>query len=158
MSSKIRYYTGIGSRKTPSKTRAEMIKLASELYDMGWWCRTGDAEGADGAFIMGSSPHTTIYKPKDYYEGKWKASWRLVLSVHPAPEHVIKKYQKVLGRNPYQLLGYDLDEKSEFVVCWTPGGKAVGGTAVNIKLAEIYDIPVFNLFNCTIQEVLDFVK
>jgi hypothetical protein len=44
------------------------------------------------------------------------------------------------------ILGKNLDEPVKFVVCWTPGGKVVGGTGVAIQIAHKNNIPVINLF------------
>jgi hypothetical protein len=33
----------------------------------------------------------------------------------------------------------------KFVLCWTPGGKDVGGTAQALRIARHYDIYVCNL-------------
>ena len=35
---------------------------------------------------------------------------------------------------------------SNFVVCYTPDGKASGGTGQAIRIAEYYNIPIYNLF------------
>jgi hypothetical protein len=49
------------------------------------------------------------------------------------------------GRNPFQILGKDLNDPDDFVLCYTKHGKIEGGTATAIKLALKYNIPVFNL-------------
>lgn len=36
---------------------------------------------------------------------------------------------------------------SSFIICWTPSGKEVGGTAMAIKLAKKRGITVINLAN-----------
>ena len=43
------------------------------------------------------------------------------------------------------ILGSELDKPVDFVVCWTKGAKEVGGTAMGIKVAKKYSIPVFNI-------------
>jgi hypothetical protein len=55
--------------------------------------------------------------------------------------------QKLIARNGYQILGKDLNDPVEFVLCWTPGGEIIGGAAQGIKIANFIQIPVFNLFN-----------
>ena len=52
------------------------------------------------------------------------------------------------ARNCYQVLGRGLNNPSKFLLCWTEGGKAVGGTRTAIKLAERYDVPILNFGSC----------
>lgn len=42
------------------------------------------------------------------------------------------------------LLGRDLNDPVDFVVCWTPGAQAVGGTGQALRIAEAYGIKVYN--------------
>ena len=51
----------------------------------------------------------------------------------------------MLAQNTYQIAGKDLDLASDCVICWTPNGQEVGGTAQAIRLAKTLNIPVFNL-------------
>jgi hypothetical protein len=132
-----------------------MTVLAGILESEGWILRTGDAKGADTAFSNGViMDFNKVIFPKGSQTEK---STFLALSVHPNPE-AAKKYLDYIGRDPLQLLGKYLDEPSKFVICWTPGGKTVGGTAVNILLAEKFDIPVFNLFIMTQKEILEKIE
>lgn len=66
------------------------------------------------------------------------------------------------SRNCHQILGYDLESPVSCVICWTPEGKVVGGTATAIKLAMKYNIPVFNLGvsdkEKVIQDIIEFLK
>ena len=67
--------------------------------------------------------------------------------------------KKFMTRNVYQVIGKDLESPSKFVVCWTPKGEIVGGTAQAMKLAQKLDIPIFNLYNAnTKNELIDFVS
>jgi len=49
----VKYYTGIGSRKTPPEILKIMHTLAWHLADKGWTLRSGGAGGADNAFENG---------------------------------------------------------------------------------------------------------
>lgn len=49
----MKYYTGIGSRETPSEILALMTKVGQKLASEGWCLRSGGAEGADTAFEEG---------------------------------------------------------------------------------------------------------
>ena len=52
-----------------------------------------------------------------------------------------------MNRNAMQILGRWGDNPVDFVVCWTKDGKASGGTGHALRIAEYYNIPVFNLKN-----------
>lgn len=45
------------------------------------------------------------------------------------------------------MLGADLHSPSKFIVCWTRDGGATGGTGQALRIADHYEIPVFNLFD-----------
>lgn len=49
------------------------------------------------------------------------------------------------ARNAQIILGATLTKPAQQVICWTPGGVAIGGTAVGIRLAMAYWLPVWNL-------------
>ena len=65
-------------------------------------------------------------------------------------------------RNVHQILGYELNDPVDAVICWTPNGKIQGGTATAIKLAMAHGIPVFNLGRpdnkAVLQEIADFLN
>lgn len=74
---------------------------------------------------------------------------------HPNFGRLSQGAQKLMARNGYQVLGYDLASPSEFVVCWTPDGCTsratrtpdTGGTGQAIAIAEAHGVPVLNLAN-----------
>ncbi|GAG46694.1 unnamed protein product, partial [marine sediment metagenome] len=43
----------------------------------------------------------------------------------------------------------------DFIICWTPGGREVGGTAQAIRIAKANHIKVFNL---AVEEDYNFWK
>jgi hypothetical protein len=49
------------------------------------------------------------------------------------------------ARNVQIILFEVLDQPVDFVICWTKRGKALGGTAMGIRLAQAYGIDVRNL-------------
>jgi len=160
------YYTGIGSRNTPNDIIHQIHKLASSLATDGYTLRSGAADGADYAFEHGSdwiggakeiyipwegfnNSYSELYQPseeayiiaEDIYGGRWK--------------HISPAVKALMARNMHQVMGEGLDEKSMFVVCWTPDGctkakdrtKRTGGTGQAIAYADNMSIPVFNLQN-----------
>lgn len=167
-----KYYCGIGARDCPTEVLGQMTYLAGQLEQMGWWLRSGGAAGSDSAFQKGVKEKAQIWLPwpsfsKDSQEkfprhqykviGKNDAdSLASVYKFHPAPERLSQGAMLLLQRNHYQLKGLN-EPDSSFVICWTKKGEAVGGSGQNIKAANHYGIPVFNLFNLTPLEILDKV-
>lgn len=151
--SELLYYTGVGSRETPDDICAVMTMLASELELIGFILRSGHAKQADQAFENG----VKNYKHKEIYLSGHisDAAWEIVEQVHPKPEYA-RQYRGILGRDVYQVLGRNLDKPSKFLVSWTKGGQLVGGTATTIRVAMLYDVPVFNLFSDSPYDVLTF--
>jgi len=50
----MKFYTGVGSRKTPLSILKVMRKLGYKLAIDGWMLRSGGADGADSAFEKGA--------------------------------------------------------------------------------------------------------
>lgn len=135
------YYAGIGSRTTPDGTLEFITRFARILDRKGYTLRSGGAEGADTAFANGAI-RKEILRPKD----ATPEAIEIAMSIHPAPQHCNDYVRKLHGRNVQILLGKSLDKPVEFVICWTPGGKTIGGTGLGIRLADDRDIKVYNLF------------
>lgn len=148
-------YTGIGSRETPKDVCDEMTRIAIFLYEYGYRLRSGGAPGADQAFEAGSKDDREIYLPWDGFEGRHvdnesyflgkKAGRDLIKNSIDYWDNLTQGTRKLYGRNAHQVLGIDLKTPTDFVVCWTVGGKKKGGTKIAIELAESYDIEVINL-------------
>ena len=148
----MKYYAGIGSRKTPKHIQIKMTAIAHRLNSMGYCLRSGGAEGADQAFESGAKTKQ-ILLPWEGFNGKYTDSSQYIIpslnldfvyKYHPIPSRLTTKGLKLMSRNSNQVLGSMLDEPAEFVLCWTEGGKKKGGTAQAIRIAEDYRIPVFN--------------
>ena len=59
--------------------------------------------------------------------------------------HILKQgAQKLQARNSHQVLGWDLNTPSKFIICWTEKGKGKGGTGQAIRIAKEYEIPIFD--------------
>jgi len=149
------YYTGIGARKTPFEVQLEMIVFASILGEAQYTLRSGGAAGADTAFEVGCDKvagKRDIFLPwrgfKQHSSDLFKVSSEaldLAREVHPAWDRLSPAGRLLHGRNAYQVLGQDLATPSKFLICWTVDGEIIGGTATGIRLANKFDIPVFNL-------------
>jgi hypothetical protein len=77
----------------------------------------------------------------------------LASQFHPLQTRLLTPTQKMrtiltlMVRNSYQVLGESVtdEDKSQFLVCWTPNGVPVGGTRQAIVIAQHFKVPVFNL-------------
>ena len=162
--------TGIGARKTPPHVLEEMTQI-------GEWCRenriplrSGHAEGADWAFESGAQEVCIAYLPWRSFNAHLKSAARrhvytstleveeIVAEIHPNPKALTSGAFRLQGRNVYQILGTRLVRPSSVVVCWTPGGRKVGGTASALTLAGQHDIPVYNLATTPLAEVMAYLE
>ena len=83
---------------------------------------------------------------------------RIASEVHPAWDRCNEWARVMHSRNCHQILEYDLQSPVDAVICWTPDGAVVGGTATVIRIAMKYDIPVFNLGVPVKESVLNDIK
>ena len=148
------YYAGIGSRETPKEILELFERIAVYLAQNGYVLRSGGADGADKAFEVGCDKgkgQKEIYLPWPKFN---HSSSHLVVSdtlafdlakkYHPAYDKLSDAAKKLQARNTHQILGWDLKSPSYLVICWTPHGKAIGGTAQALRIAKDYNIPIFN--------------
>lgn len=148
-------YTGIGSRLTPLNVLMKMNSTAYCLAKMGWILRSGGAEGADSTFEQGclqGCGQKEIYLPwaafnnnKSILYPPTRLAMDIASKIHPAWSILGRGSKLLHARNVHQILGRDCLTPSDVVICWTPKGKEIGGTATAIKLARQHDIQVYNL-------------
>lgn len=154
----LKTYTGIGSRQTPPKILNIMTETARRLDVRGYVLRSGGAVGADTAFEAGADPRNCqIFLPWRRFNSHrsklhssntdlpWSDAKAIAARTHPAWHKCSSPVAELMTRNVFQVLGPTLDQPSDFVICWTPDGEEVGGTAQALRLAKQYDIPVYNL-------------
>jgi hypothetical protein len=157
---KIRYYAGIGSRETPPGIEPSIEEAAGFLGKMGFVLRSGGAPGADAMFEKYCKGDMEIYLPWSKFNDNEsdliidKMDQNLVFRAreiakkyHPGWNYLSPAAKKLMARNTFQVLGYDLETPSSFIVCWTTGGKISGGTGQALRIAKDLGIPIFNLFN-----------
>jgi hypothetical protein len=138
------FYAGIGARLTPEPVLNQMHALAITLQQNGWWLRSGAAKGADTAFEMGAGVKKQIFRAS---QAAAHPEWaKLAAAYHPAWDRCDHVGKALHARNSPIVLGEDLNDPVKFVVCWTPDGKASGGTGQALRIAAVFEIPVFNLF------------
>lgn len=163
-------YAGIGARKTPSDVCTKMRNAAKAMANLGFTLRSGGAEGADIAFEEGhdlgdvSGDHKEIFLPYKGFRKNDSPNFtvtreaRLVAKeFHPYWANLGCLGRDFMGRNAYQILGLDLKTPCHFVLCWTPDGKASGGTGQAIRHANSLEIPVLNFKTHSDDEISDFI-
>lgn len=144
------YYAGIGARKTPQEFLNLFYRVAKYLSSKDCVLRSGGAKGADSAFELGAA-RKEVYLPWRNFEGRNSnlivsnpRAFEIAKKYHPRWNYLSQGAQKLQARNSHQILGMDLDSPSNFVICWTEGGKGGGGTGQAIRIALDHNIPVFD--------------
>ena len=148
----MKYFAGIGSRKTPIDVLRHVEQISKAFTELGYILRSGGAKGADSHFEK-----TALNKEIYYANDATKEAIELASQYHPAWHNCNDYARKLHGRNSMIILGHDLNTPVDFVICWTPDGKATGGTGLGINLANDKDIPVYNLALKNDIEVLRWV-
>lgn len=150
-------YTGVGSRETPKDVIDEFIVIGETLSRKGYCLRSGGADGADLAFEKGcdlANGSKQIFIPWKHFNKSDSPlyyqsmdAFDIAAELHPAWDKLSDGVRKIMARNVHQVLGLKLDDPSDFLVCWTKHGDKVGGTAMAIRVAELYKVPVYNYGN-----------
>lgn len=159
-------FTGVGSRKLDALGELFCKSASRPLVDLGYVLSTGDAtEGCDrvfwecfpnnqrfrfGPFGKAKRPNTIVIP--DHTAAYKKANYFASL-LHPAYRFLPQWMKELHLRNVFQVLGSDLGNPTEFLLCWTPDGaentkatsKKTGGTGTAIRCADKFGVPVFNL-------------
>ena len=151
---------GIGARQTPTKVLAGIEAMARMLCRENETnrLRTGGAHGADAAFEKGFGVDTEVFVPWYGFNRrvrgvvncqavpKFGMAMELAEQLHPAWDRCSRGAKALHARNCFVMLGRELDEPVDAVICWTPGGRVTGGTGQSIRLAHHFGIPVYNLY------------
>ena len=161
-------YAGVGARATPDAVLGHMREMAERLGERGWRLRTGGADGADKAFAAAApADRREVIVPWNGYNG-WQGSGCRVLTPaeigamrplaephHAAWERCAAKVRDLHARNVAVVLGTDLKQPAQAVVCWTKDGRDQGGTGMAIRLAQHHRIPVLNLAGMDMRAAMD---
>ncbi|QIW87669.1 hypothetical protein Ab1vBOLIVR5_gp21 [Agrobacterium phage OLIVR5] len=137
-------FSGIGSRETPVDIRHKASLKGKELSDEGFFLRSGGARGFDKAVEKFVPPtRKRIYRPEEVEENPhWMNFAKLI---HPA-WHKCDEFARALhARNSPIILGDDLSDPVDFILCWTENGEMKGGTAQGLRIAKKFNIPIFNM-------------
>lgn len=132
-------YAGIGNRKLPPHAAAAITTLAQRLRNAGFVLRSGGAPGADTAFFEGAGDGM-VYRPQ---QATAKATY-LAMCHHPAPGACNEHARRLHGRNAMIIMGPNLDEPVDFVLCYAVNEER-GGTALGLRIARAHKIPTYNM-------------
>lgn len=154
-------YAGIGSRSTPDEI-LKVMDLFANAIACDALLRTGGAKGADQAFEFGAvlgGGRVELFLPWKGFEGRQDATllepgkdaMEIAEHYHPGWKYLKQGARKLIARNGYQVLGPDLYDPVDLIVCWTPDGSLdgtgnkTGGTGQALRIAADYGIPVLNI-------------
>jgi hypothetical protein len=170
-------YVGIGARDTPleqvkGSTRVYPIRriesLAQTLAEHRWVLRTGLARGADQAFHRGAikgGGRYELYLPWPAFElgARDRVTESVVMeqptldafllaqAIHPNWPRVGLRARPLHARNGHEVLGQELDDPADLVICWVANGsrdgigRDSGGTGQALRIAAAKGIPVLNI-------------
>lgn len=157
----MKFYTVVGSRKTPKDICDLMSQIGIKLESQGWILRSGAAIGADSAFekYVTNKVIYTIknfdFSPENY--DFCKSELFSILGKGLCFDNYSKNSQILILRDMNQVLGSIKTtlEKSKFLICYTPyenyelnpPNNHCGGTRFAVRIAKKHQIPVYNLVN-----------
>jgi hypothetical protein len=165
----IKFFSGLGSRKTPINVGRIQAKTAYKLSNQGWVLRSGGADGSDKFFELGvnnSKNKKRIYTVKNYQYDLDERNRNEVIEALSSESWIqldnCKEYTQLLfKRNVCQVLGDSRENTlSKFCIYWIPCksiyDKEAGGTRIAARICEKYNIQQFNMYN---NDILDrFIK
>lgn len=156
-------YAGVGSRETPAVILKDMKELAAWLAERGYTLRSGGAGGADSAFEECAGENKEIFLPYDGFNGRTvdnvqyfnytKDATRIARKYHPHWDGMGFASRRFHARNSHQVLGLSLNHPVDFLVCYTKGGKYIGGTAQAMRIAKDHNIPILNFATMTLADI-----
>jgi hypothetical protein len=181
---------GIGSRSINLLETPKVIEATKLLFDNYFNLRSGGALGCDTLFEKGyrelrehykvDQPSSTIfYHDQSYFSSvthekfyvrssNWDKAKNLAAKYHPAWGMLTSPYSRnLITRNVLIVLGQELKQLVDLVVCWTVDGadgsetnpttRKTGGTGQAIRIARAFEIPVFNLKNKSVEDLEKFL-
>lgn len=156
-------YAGIGSRDTPADVLQDMFNAAAYLASINFTLRSGAADGADTAFEMGCDSQNgpkEIFLPWPGFNGSKEvcipipnAAFEIAAKYHPNWGRLRQPVRNLMARNALQILGPNLNQPADFVLCWTPMGSGSGGTGQAIRHARAIGVPVFDMGGQSASEI-----
>lgn len=165
-----RYVTIVGSRETPPEV-AEILKMVGTLHgNHGYFVRSGhsgvaDLAGEEGVALSKNPTNMELYLPWRSFGSQHNDSscyivankldnhaeaTALAKSVIPHWDKLTNGGRLLHSRNPYQVLGIDLNTPSSALYCYAKklkNGQVKGGTNTAVQVALKYNVPVINLYD-----------
>lgn len=148
-------FAGIGSRETPEQALKLLYNLSKYYCSLGYTLRSGGADGADKFCEKGCDAvngKKEIFLPwKNFNDSNSslydipEEAFKIAEYYHPAWGKLSQGAQKLISRNCQQVLGKNLNDPSDFILCWTVNGELKGGTAQALRIAIDKKIPIINL-------------
>lgn len=147
-------YTGIGSRETPQEVLELFLKFGEDLAKLGFILRSGGANGADTYFEKGCDlvkGRKEIYLPWENFNNSKSQLYNITTQAldmakkfHPKWDSLDFNSKLLHTRNCYQVLGKNLNNPTDFIICYTEKGTGKGGTGQALRIANYYGINVFD--------------
>lgn len=155
--------TLIGSRKPPERIARVAVQIGRALSERGIIGYSGGAPGMDSQFMFDYSPdRRVIILPEDGFNNLYANGKDVIdftqLDTYKAADiartvagHFDSQgdyTQRRYSRNTYQVLREDLNSPTDFVLFWAEevNLSVKGGTAIAVRVARKYGVPVFNLW------------
>lgn len=163
----LKAYAGVGWRYSSNRILRHCRAIGTWLAKCDLTLRSGGADGCDLAFEVGCD---AVLGNKEIYlaeECREMSEWAQLRKIeprregrtsiihdqafviaerfHPRPDRLGYYAKRLMARNSHQVLGKNLDDPVDFLVCHTDQGKVQGGTAQAIRIANAYGIEVFNI-------------
>ena len=169
-------YAGIGSRDITKTEEVQIKTIAKQMARENFILYSGNADGADIAFQIGSNSQCVLMLPwkkfnEDSYSttgcieafdlGDSKDGLWSVDKFHPNPSALSDGGRRMMARNYHQIHGNGRWPLVSFVICCSKevDGNVIGGTGQAVRIAKSLNIPVFNIRKKGWGEVLgQFIK
>lgn len=168
-------YAGIGTRNMVWNGVNYRQKVKDNIIELHEYYRMGEdllrSGGADESDAIHEEIHRSfngkceIFLPWKKFNGHSSTLFnisdeaiQLAYKFHPLGDRLTHPARALMARNGYQMLGYNLNDPVDYVICSTPD-MTKGGTSQAIRIAKHYNIPVFNLFyEGDFEKAMDFLS
>jgi cell division protein ZapA (FtsZ GTPase activity inhibitor) len=162
-------FAGIGSRDLPGDACEFCTHIGKQLFDMGWFLRSGNAKGADQAFEAAFLTNKQILMPWPNHNSRAEGPMHVAVPENQEMERVaahfhnnwagITEYaRKLFTRNVAIIAGINLDDPVDVVVYAqdpTKDNWPFGGTNHAIRVARHLKIHCYNILSQKGQEGLE---
>lgn len=167
-----RYYTGVGSRDITQEEYRLLKQIGTRMSELGYWLRSGAADGSDSAFQHGAcydqeikteiwipwksfqselqqgTPYVNYYIPtKDMFETA--RNFFIEKKIIPWYDNMPQGPKALHGRNYYQVVGFPSENNLSKVCIYCADesrkGDVAGGTRSAVMVARYFSIPTYNI-------------